>query len=332
MADYKSSDLYSILAGQGTCILKDKKKKEVKVTDAAQLQGKVVALYQSASWCPPCRSYTPRLSALYKALRADGKDFEVVWVSGDRDLRGFKSYYKKMPWTAVPFELAQSEVAQRCNKALGSSMPNVTLFNGEGKLYCPNARNRMRQQGAAGFPWTEAVVIPEVLPDVSPDAAFAVSKTEEEWKAELTPEEYAVLRGKGTEASGKGKYTNQLPTKGHYKCRGCNTPLYSAQSKFDSGCGWPAFDACYKGALKTNTDTSYGMTRVEIVCARCNGHLGHVFTGEGHSDTDERHCVNSICVVYDDKEPEGDLTEEIITAPLIAANKQKEAEEAKEAE
>lgn len=81
-------------------------------------------------------------------------------------------------------------------------------------------------------------------------------------------------------------------------CRGCGNPLYSATAKFNSGCGWPAFDKCYSGAVSTNVDSSFGMRRVEIVCARCDGHLGHVFEGESLTPTNERHCVNSVSVKF----------------------------------
>jgi methionine-R-sulfoxide reductase len=83
-------------------------------------------------------------------------------------------------------------------------------------------------------------------------------------------------------------------TEGHFACRACNAPLYSAEAKFKSGCGWPAFDKCYKGAVATVTDSSFGMRRVEILCAACGGHLGHVFEGERMTPTNERHCVNSV--------------------------------------
>lgn len=85
-----------------------------------------------------------------------------------------------------------------------------------------------------------------------------------------------------------------LAKEGHFVCRGCKTPLYSAKAKFDSGCGWPAFDKCYKGSINTHVDSSMGMRRVEITCATCGGHLGHVFEGERMTDTNERHCVNSV--------------------------------------
>ncbi len=81
-------------------------------------------------------------------------------------------------------------------------------------------------------------------------------------------------------------------------CRGCRAPLYSAEAKFKSGCGWPAFDKCFKGAVRTTLDESHGMRRIEITCAACDGHLGHVFEGEQMTPTNERHCVNSLSVKF----------------------------------
>jgi len=128
----------------------------------------------------------------------------------------------------------------------------------------------------------------------------AVVKSEAEWKAELSDFEYKVLREKATEPAGSGEYDGFYPKagEGHFVCRGCKNPLYSADAKFKSGCGWPAFDKCYKGGVKTIEDNSYGMRRIEILCARCDGHLGHVFVGEGMTKTNERHCVNSASVKF----------------------------------
>ena len=97
-----------------------------------------------------------------------------------------------------------------------------------------------------------------------------------------------------------GEYDGFYPKagEGHFVCRGCKNPLYSAEAKFKSGCGWSAFDKCYKGGVKTIEDNSYGMRRIEILCARCDGHLGHVFVGEGMTKTNERHCVNSASVKF----------------------------------
>jgi len=121
-----------------------------------------------------------------------------------------------------------------------------------------------------------------------------ITKTENEWRSILNPEQFRVLRQRQTEKPFTGKYTN-CKERGIYKCAGCGSPLFSSEAKFDSGCGWPAFYEALPGAVKTSSDTSMGMKRVEISCNNCEGHLGHVFKGEGFpTPTDERHCVNSV--------------------------------------
>eukprot|EP00475_Leptophrys_vorax_P018714 TRINITY_DN2558_c0_g2_i1.p1 TRINITY_DN2558_c0_g2~~TRINITY_DN2558_c0_g2_i1.p1 ORF type:complete len:160 (-),score=44.64 TRINITY_DN2558_c0_g2_i1:238-717(-) len=132
----------------------------------------------------------------------------------------------------------------------------------------------------------------------APPSSEKVVKTDEEWKAELDADSYFILRKKDTERAGTGEYNKFYPKEGHFVCKGCKNPLYSAQAKFNSGCGWPAFDKCYAGSVRTEVDVSYGMRRIEILCARCDGHLGHVFEGEGFTSTNERHCVNSKSVKY----------------------------------
>lgn len=96
---------------------------------------------------------------------------------------------------------------------------------------------------------------------------------------------------------------------GHFTCRACGKPLYSAAAKFDSGCGWPAFDKIVQDSVVTKTDNSFGMMRVEIMCAGCGGHLGHVFEGERFTSTNERHCVNSLSVQYVDAPLPDDATD-----------------------
>ncbi|KAI9506702.1 Peptide methionine sulfoxide reductase B2, chloroplastic [Coemansia spiralis] len=131
------------------------------------------------------------------------------------------------------------------------------------------------------------------------------AKSEDEWRAILSPEQFRVLRQRGTEAPGKGAYTNLKDT-GVYNCGACGTPLYRSATKFDSGCGWPAFFDAIHGAIKRVEDNSHGMSRTEIVCSNCHSHLGHVFKGEGFSTpTDERHCVNSISLKF---QPEKDTS------------------------
>ena len=108
----------------------------------------------------------------------------------------------------------------------------------------------------------------------------------------LTDAEKYVLEQKGTEAAGTGTYEGFFPTDGYFACRKCGAPIYSAKSKFESGCGWPAFDKCYEGAVEHRVETD-GTERIEIVCAHCKGHLGHIFMGEAKTATGERHCANS---------------------------------------
>lgn len=113
----------------------------------------------------------------------------------------------------------------------------------------------------------------------------------------LTAAEARVLLHQGTEARGTGEYTD-LDAEGVYVCRQCNAPLYRSQDKFHSGCGWPAFDDEMPGAIERHRDQSHGMERVEIVCANCKGHLGHVFAGERMTAKNTRHCVNSISMRF----------------------------------
>jgi len=126
-------------------------------------------------------------------------------------------------------------------------------------------------------------------------------KSEDEWRAILSPEQFRILRQKGTEAAGKGQYENSYD-EGVYTCAGCSTPLYKSTTKFKSGCGWPAFYDAIPGAVSRHEDRTLGLVRTEITCTACGGHLGHVFKGEGfETPTDERHCVNSVSLTFHDK-------------------------------
>ncbi len=119
-----------------------------------------------------------------------------------------------------------------------------------------------------------------------------IIKTEEEWKKELTPEEYRILRQKGTERAFTGKYWDHHEL-GTYVCAGCGTELFESDTKFESGCGWPSyFQPIDSSRIVYNEDRSYGMVRTEVMCAKCDGHLGHVFD-DGPPPTGLRYCINS---------------------------------------
>ncbi|CAN5723785.1 peptide-methionine (R)-S-oxide reductase MsrB [soil metagenome] len=125
-----------------------------------------------------------------------------------------------------------------------------------------------------------------------------VRKTEEEWRRELTPEQYHVLREKATERPFTGEYDKETAD-GVYRCAACGEPLFSSDTKFDAGCGWPSFyDAIEEGKVATEEDATLGMRRTEILCAKCDSHLGHVFP-DGPRPTGQRYCVNSASLKLD---------------------------------
>lgn len=127
-----------------------------------------------------------------------------------------------------------------------------------------------------------------------------ISKTDDQWRRELTPEQFRILRQKGTERPFTGAY-NDFKGKGTFVCAGCGAPLFETATKYNSGCGWPSFTApAAADAVAERHDNSHGMERVEVTCANCGGHLGHVFP-DGPAPTGERYCINSVSLDFKEK-------------------------------
>ncbi len=125
-----------------------------------------------------------------------------------------------------------------------------------------------------------------------------MNKETGKWKKKLTPEQYHILREKGTEAPFTGKY-DAFFEKGNYKCAACGTTLFTSETKYDSGCGWPAFFAANKGGIDTKEDDSFGMKRIEVMCKRCGSHLGHVFDDGPKEKGGKRYCINSVALKFE---------------------------------
>ena len=125
-----------------------------------------------------------------------------------------------------------------------------------------------------------------------------VNKTEEEWKQILSPQQYYVLREKGTDAPGNGGYTKHFE-KGTYHCAACDAQLFESGTKYESHCGWPSFDDAIPGSVEYVLDKTHGMTRTEIICTSCDGHLGHVFDDGPAETTGKRYCVNTSSIRFE---------------------------------
>jgi peptide-methionine (R)-S-oxide reductase len=127
-----------------------------------------------------------------------------------------------------------------------------------------------------------------------------MKKTEADWKKKLTPEQYRVLREKGTERAFTGEY-DKLFDSGKYKCAACGEVLFSSDFKYDSGCGWPAFFEAFSDKIATKEDNTLGMHRIEVMCVKCGSHLGHVFDDGPKENGGKRYCINSVALKFDGK-------------------------------
>lgn len=128
--------------------------------------------------------------------------------------------------------------------------------------------------------------------------AYKVNKTEAEWREELSPEQYRILRQKGTERAFTGEY-DKFYEKGTYSCAACGFDLFSSENKYSSGCGWPSFWGELESAsIERKLDVSYGMVRTELLCSNCGGHLGHVFNDGPRDKGGQRYCINSVSMTF----------------------------------
>lgn len=126
-----------------------------------------------------------------------------------------------------------------------------------------------------------------------------MNKTDEQWREQLTPEQYRVLREKGTEPAFSGELDSVFDP-GSYSCGACGAKLFTSETKFDAHCGWPSFYDAIPGTVELTSDDTLGMSRTEVTCATCGGHLGHVFEGEGlGTPTDQRYCINSLSLKFE---------------------------------
>ena len=131
------------------------------------------------------------------------------------------------------------------------------------------------------------------------DKQFEINKTEQEWKESLTPEQFNVLRKHGTERAGTSPLDKEYG-EGVYKCAACDKILFTSETKYNSGTGWPSFYKPIEGAIETSVDRTLFMTRIEVLCSRCGGHLGHVF-GDGPKPTGQRYCMNGVSLTFTPK-------------------------------
>ncbi|KAK3295163.1 Mss4-like protein [Chaetomium fimeti] len=170
----------------------------------------------------------------------------------------------------------------------------------------PRLRNTAPPLKSMNIPFLSALFGTSAPSSKNAMTSYPDQRTPDEWRAVLSPEQFRILREKGTERPSSGAYDKHHPSAGTYACAGCGAALYEARHKFASGCGWPAYFDSLPGAVVRHEDRSLGMARTEIVCANCGGHLGHVFKGEGYdTPTDERHCVNSVSLTFKEEGAEG---------------------------
>lgn len=191
-------------------------------------------------------------------------------------------------WLSACAKPGASSTEGRTASAPATGAATASHPSGEGKM--PASRKPASPEAAMSDPLAP-------FADLKEDADGHVRLADAEWRRRLSPPVYKILRQGGTEWAGTGALLDETRP-GTYHCAGCGSALYRSTGKFQSHCGWPAFDEEIAGRVRRLEDLSHGMRRVEIRCERCDGHLGHVFEGEGYTAKDVRHCVNSASLLF----------------------------------
>src|SRR5215472_419450 len=265
----------------------------------------LVSPAQSASAC-----WLPPLSG--SSLASTGRAFTAASISGD-EVRIASANGRYGTLSPISAHWPQSTVNPRCAAAVIASATSLDLPTPASPLTsAATARpsvawsRRVRSRASsASRPTNVAIHLLSLLgrhcsESINLGSMEKVTRTDAEWRDQLSPEAYRVLRQAGTEAPFTGEYTD-TKTVGVYKCRACGAELFRSDAKFESHCGWPSFyEPSSSDAVVLVEDRSHGMIRVEARCARCDSHLGHVFKGEGYpTPTDERWCINSISLTLE---------------------------------